>query len=233
MSKAWQAQLVQLGVIAAGVLVALGIFHGLESWSWSRAANADATNKIEPELTDAIDLMAERVLVAGCIKNRLDGLETQLLAANGKWTPIAPAATSGMQAGNVLPIPLRDWNSTAWTSAVADGTAAHLDSQRHALYALVYRQVAQSAALGAEESLATARLNVLTKPVTLSSDQVVSLIGTIEEERARNRLFALNANEAFRVWAKFGRDPKTVIADMRKKSPMAKACSGGGAVPAK
>ena len=233
MFKAWQAQLVQLAVVAVGVLVGLGIFHGIEAWSWSRAAANDATNKIEPELSDDVGLMAERVLVAGCIRNRLDGLETQLLAAEGKWTPIAPAATGGLQAGNVLPVPGRDWNSTAWTSAVADGTAAHLDAQRHALYALVYRQVEQSAALGAEESLATARLNVLTKAVTLTPDQVVSLLGTIEEERARNRLFAINANEAFRVWAKFGRDPKTVLPDMRKKSPMAKACNSGSAAPAK
>jgi hypothetical protein len=228
MVQNWQSLLTQLGVIVVGVLVALGIGHAAQSWSWSHAANEAATKKIEPELHEAMDLMAERVLVAGCIKNRLDGLETQLLAADGKWTPIAPAATGGMQAGNVLPVPLRDWNSTAWTSALADGTAAHFDDAHHALYALAYRQVAQSAALNAEEFEATARLNVLTKPVTLSADQIVSLLGTLEEERARNRLFAINASEAFRVWRESGRDANAVLAEMRKKSPMAKACNGGG-----
>ncbi|HWD26918.1 MAG TPA: hypothetical protein VG387_07120 [Rhizomicrobium sp.] len=230
MAQDWKSLLTQLVVIAAGVLVALGIGHGLESWSWNRAANDTVTKKIEPELHEAMDLMAERVLVAPCIKNRLDGLEAQLLAANGKWTPIAPGATGGMQAGNILPVPVRDWNSTAWTSAVADGTAAHLDDAHHALYALTYRQVEQSAALGAEEFEAAGRLNVLTKPVTLSPDQVVALVGALEEERARNRLFALNASEAFRIWQESGRDPKALIAEMRKKSPMVKACMGAGRV---
>ena len=225
MGQNWQSLLAQLGVIVVGVLVALGIGHAVEAWSWSRAANTDVTNKIEPELHEAIGLMAERILVAGCIKNRLDAIESQLLAADGKWTPIA-GVSGGMQAGNVLPVPMRDWNDTAWTSALADGTAAHLDSNRHALYALIYRQVAQSAALSNEEFQGVARLNVLTKPVTLSPAEIVSLIGALEEERARNRLFALNANEAFRVWQSAGRDAKAVIDEMRKKSPMAKACAG-------
>ena len=93
MAQDWKSLLTQLGVIVLGVLIALGIGHGLEAWSWHRAANDAVTRKIEPELHEAMDHMAERLLVAGCIKTRLDGLETQLLAANGKWTPIAPGAT--------------------------------------------------------------------------------------------------------------------------------------------
>jgi hypothetical protein len=169
-----------------------------------------------------MEFLAERALVARCVGHRLDALEAKLLAADGKWTPLAPAAAKGPEAGNVLPVPLRPWATAAWSSADASNLA---DAQR-ALYTELYQRIDRAAALNADEFVGVAQLNVLAKPVTLSGDAVVSLVAQIESERARNRLFALNAVEAFQTWKNAGRDQADLLKAIAKKSPAVQACNG-------
>ena len=214
--------LVLFGVVLAGAVAALVIEHAIGAMRDGSEASA-ATAAIEPELRSDMEFLAERALVARCVGQRLDALETKLLAAtDGKWTPLPPATTKGIQAGEVMPVPMRPWSVAAWT---AEGDA-HFDGARRALYADLYRRIDRATELNADEFVGVAQLNVLGKPVTLSGDAVAELVEQIEAERARNRLFALNAIEAMQAWTLAGRDQSAVVKAIRQKSPAVNACMG-------
>jgi hypothetical protein len=153
-------------------------------------------------------------------------LEQKLLAANGLWTPLGGAAAG--PAGSILPAPSRDWLTGAWTAALADDTAAHLNDGPRAFYTRLHEQIARAAQLNESEYEEVGRLNVLSKPLTLSPDRVVDLVGQIEAERARNRAFALVASEALQTWQQAGRDPAEMLKAVRASSPAVKACTGTG-----
>jgi hypothetical protein len=220
----WRALLAQLAVVILGVLIAIGAAHGIGAVVAGQEASR-AKARIEPELRQTMVFLAERSLVARCLGRRLDMIEAKLLTPGDHWTPIAPAATTGPQAGSIVPIPLRRWSSAAWQLALADGSAAHLSDDARTLYGRIFRLTDRAADMSDLESDAAARLNVLTRQVTLSNDTTVALIETIEAERARNRAYALDAAEAFALWRAAGRDEADLLKAVRQQSPLVKACT--------
>ena len=74
------------------------------------------------------------------------------------------------------------------------------------------------------ESENVVRLNLLSKPVILSSDKKNDLIGIIEAERSVNHRMARAAVQVQEAWKKIGLDPAQARAYIAKISTTYAAC---------
>lgn len=166
----------------------------------------------------------ERIMVEDCIRRQLDDLEQKLLSSGEKWTPVVPAGTVGVQAGNVVAVPTRYWSDIAWTAAVADTSVTHFNRGRLRVYARIYANTGLAREQNQQEFRSVAQLNVLLKPVMLSNDKKVDLIGIIEGERILNHNLALDASRLLGGWKYIGLDPEHGRARVTTNSTTYAAC---------
>ena len=136
----WREFLKEVGTIVLGVGIALAAEQAVEWFHW-RDKTDYATDQIQRELDANMYYSVERIMVEDCIRHRLDDLEQKLLSSGEKWTPVAPAGTVGMQAGDVVAVPRRFWSDIAWTAAVADTSVTHFNRERLTTYARIYTYV--------------------------------------------------------------------------------------------
>jgi hypothetical protein len=219
----WREFLVELGTITLGVCIALAAEQTVEWFHWRDKTNY-ATDQIQRELAVSMYYSMERIMVEGCIQHRLDDLEQKLLSGGEKWTPVAPAGTAGFQAGNVVAVPTRLWSDIAWTAAVADTSVTHFSRDRLISYARIYASVGLARDQNQQEFDDVAHLNILLKPVILSNDKKVELMGIIEGERSLNHGLALNASRMLDAWKRIGPDPAQGRARVVKVSTTYAAC---------
>jgi hypothetical protein len=219
----WREFLVELGTITLGVCIALAAEQTVEWFHWRDKTNY-ATDQIQRELAESMYYFVERIMVEGCIQHRLDDLEQKLLFVGEKWTPVAPAGTVGIQAGNVLAVPRRLWSDIAWTAAVADTSVTHFNRDRLISYARIYADVGVAHEQNQREFENVAHLDILLKPVMLSNDKKVELIGVIEGERILNHELALNASRMLDEWKRIGLDPAQDRERVVKRSTTYAAC---------
>ena len=124
----WREFIGEIGVIVIGVLIALAADQIVERMSWKkhvREAKEDLHGELEVDLFNA----QERVRLAPCIDRRLDQLE-QIIDH-------PPATPWKLLPGHGV-TPLRIWSTSAWDSAVAADTVAHMNGRERAQYAGVY-----------------------------------------------------------------------------------------------
>jgi hypothetical protein len=219
----WREFLVELATITLGVCIALAAEQAVEWFHW-RDKTSYATDQIQRELNDNMYYSMERIMVEDCIRHRIDDLEQRLLSSGEKWTPVAPAGTVGVQAGNVVAVPTRIWSDIAWTAAVADTSVTHFDRERLTTYARIYGNTRQAREQNQQEFAGMAQLNVLLKPVMLSNDKKVELIGIIESERIVNHSLALDASRILGGWKSIGLDPEQARARVVRRSSTFAAC---------
>jgi hypothetical protein len=219
----WREFLGELGTITLGVCIALAAEQTVEWFHWRDKTNY-ATDQIQRELNASMDYSMERIMVEDCIRHRLDYLEQKLLSSGEKWTPVMPAGTVGIQAGDVVAVPRRFWSDIAWTAAVADTSVTHFNRERLSSYARIYENVNSARDQNQREFENVSHLNILLKPVMLSNDKKVELIGDIEGERILNHELALNASRMFGSWTRIGLDPTQGRARVVKVSTTYAAC---------
>ena len=219
----WREFLVELGTITLGVCIALAAEQTVEWFHW-RDKTDYATDQIQRELNESMYYSMERIMVEDCIRLRLDDLEQKLLSSGEKWVPVTPAATAGVQAGNAVAVPERAWSDIAWTAAVADTSVTHFKRDRLSAYARIYADVGQAHEQNQKEFDNVAQLNVLLRPVMLSNDKKVELIGIIEGERTLNHGLALQASRMLGGWTSIDLDPQQGRARVLKRSTTYAAC---------
>jgi hypothetical protein len=219
----WREFLLELGTITLGVCIALAAEQTVEWFHWRDKTNY-ATDQIQLELADSMYYSVERLMVEGCVQRRLDDLEQKLLSGGEKWKPVAPAGTVGVQAGNVLAVPRRNWSDIAWTAAVADTSVTHFNRDRLTSYARIYADVGVAREQNEREFENVAHLDILLKPVMLSNDKKVELIGVIQAERILNHELALNASRLLDAWKQIGLDPAQDRQRVVKRSTTYAAC---------
>jgi hypothetical protein len=219
----WREFLAEIGTITLGVLIALAAEQAVEWLHW-QDKTAYATEQIQYELARDMGYSMERVMVNDCIQRRLDDLEQKLLDSGEKWTPVTPASTIGVQAGNIVAQPTRNWTNIAWTAAVADTSVTHFNRDRLTLYARLYGQMDAMRGQNQFESENVVRLNILSKPVILSNDKKNELIGIIEAIRSANHTMVQLAAQVQDAWKQIGLDPTRAQARMSKISTTYAAC---------
>jgi len=219
----WREFLLELGTITLGVCIALAAEQTVEWFHWREKTNY-ATDQIQSELAASMFYSLERIMVEDCIQHRLDDLEQRLLSSGEKWTPVVPAGTIGIQAGDAVAVPRRFWSDIAWTAAVADTSVTHFNRERLTSYARIYANVNSARNQNQREFENVAHLNLLLRPVMLSNDKKVELIGVIEGERILNHELALNASRLLGGWKLIGLDPEQGRARVARNSTTFAAC---------
>jgi hypothetical protein len=219
----WREFLLELGTITLGVGIALAAEQTVEWFHWRDKTNY-ATDQIQRELAVSMYFSMERIMVEDCIQHRLNDLEQKLLSSGEKWTPVAPAGTVGIQAGDVVAVPRRFWSDIAWTAAVADTSVTHFNREQLTSYARIYANVNSARNQNQREFENVAHLNLLLRPVMLSNDKKADLIGIIEGERTLNRELALDSSRLLSAWKQIGLDPAQARARVVKSSSTFAAC---------
>jgi hypothetical protein len=204
----------EVGIIVLGVLIALGAEQSVEWLNWRlRAAQAEV--RLRRDAVSVLEDMQERLEILACQDGRLPLMRDRLLASGPAWTAMAPFYTSGPPAGSTYAHPMRGWPRTSWTNAVASTAAMHLPAKELGAYPHIFAAAEREAGDQATEHEASSELNVLGLSFTLTPDQKVSFLGTIEAERARNRVMAYEAQNTLPYFEALGMDQEKALADVR------------------
>jgi len=216
--RGWREFLKEVGIIVLGVLIALAAEQCVEWLNW-RTKAAQAEQHLRRDAALVMNAMVERLEIQQCQDGRLTLIRDRLLASGPAWTAMAPFYTSGPPAGSTYAHPMRGWPRTSWANAVASTAALHLPGNRLDAYARIFAAAEREANDQATEHEASSELNVLGSSLTLTPDQKVSFLRTIEAERARNRVMAYEAQNTLPYFEALGMDTKKERLEVRDSLP--------------
>jgi len=130
----WLAVSWELVIVTVGVLIALGAGQIVEDVDWKQKA-AISQRSISQELAEDAGVLDERTMQAPCLEGSLHDLKQ-----------IVHSARRSGRIGDVeaiTPPAFRPLATTAWDSAVTDGTATHLSGAWHERMGVIYPQLAE------------------------------------------------------------------------------------------
>ncbi len=217
----------EIGTIVIGVLIALGGEQAVEWLHWrGRAAQAEV--QMRQDAAVVLKQMLERQDIQACQDALLVRIRDRLLASGSDWAPMAPFYTHGPPKGSVYGHPMRPWPETAWRNAVASTAATHLPDATLVHFSHIFDSADRAAQDQAIEHEASSELNALDQHLTLTPDGKLTFLRIIYAERARNRLFAYEANGALADFKALGFDIEKVRAEERAHSLSYTMCVEGG-----
>ena len=220
----WREFIGEVGVIVLGVLIALGAEQAVEWFHWqSKVHEAEAA--IGRDLALTSDVASERIAIARCSDDRLALLRSAILTSGDHWNTILPEKTDGVSFRNQTYLaPVRLWNTQVWDSLVADGTAAHFDTERARTYALLYHTIQLLAADNQDELNAEPALAILgDKNIGLSADAKLGLIRIVDELRNKNRFITSTSRQILRRIEDVGHLPSLEDTKRRLADPTSRA----------
>ena len=215
----WRVLAGEMGVIAVGVLIALGAQQLVERREWNqRAASAEAA--LKDELGNAAMMSHERRIIQPCLRGKIRELADKLILNEGKWSASPMKVTSAQYA--VIPpayrAPSRPFPTDAWNSAMADGTVNHLRADRVQEYSALYNLVADLRQLQEEEQKAGASLTPLSFDGQLDDRSRAEMIARLAEVDRINSLMAVISGQIIDALRdlKFGYDKADVARDAKE-----------------
>lgn len=168
-ANGWRGLLGEVGIIVAGVLIALGAQQAVDSWQWDRdvAAGREALREdYKGILTNA----REREGLDKCLRARLGELANMLARS--------PDRTPGL--GRFGSPPERPWGSVSWDSLVAAEVSTHMPRAEMLRHASIASNARLAEAGVAEELRAWAHLYSLTGPARpFASGELASIRGSL------------------------------------------------------
>lgn len=169
----WRAFSGEVGIIVLGVLLALGAGQLAEVWNKrAEARNAEAAIKAELALNGGV--LAVRGMTAACRQQQLAQVATLITGARS--TGQLPDV-DGIRSGSTAPI-----LTTAWDTAVSDGTASDIEAKRRGDYALIYYQIAMFRSAIDEENRLLTHVRLLQDSPGRISDALNADIATSAAE---------------------------------------------------
>ena len=216
----WRVLAGEMGVIAVGVLIALGAQQLVERREWNQRA-ASAEDAIKDELGNAAMMGHERRIIQPCLRGKIRELADKLILNEGKWSA-SPMKVASAQYVPVIPpayrAPSRPFLTDAWNSAMADGTVNHLKADRVQEYSALYNQVAHLRKLQEEEQKAGASLTPLSFDGQLDDRSRAEMIARLAEVDRINSLMALISGQIIDALRdlKFGYDKADVARDAKE-----------------
>ena len=145
----------EIGIIVAGVLIALGAQQAVESWSW-RQKVAAAEESMREEIKNSLLAGAELKRLDQCVTAQIDGLQRALV--DGDIAAAARLAASSTMYGAG-----RLWADNAFSSTLSAQVVDHLGAEKLKYYSQVYSMIriaraAQDAMESAADDLGTLRI---------------------------------------------------------------------------
>lgn len=132
-SRGWKTFAFEVAVIAVGVGLALTAEDLLTTYNKKKAAELAFENTASDLFWLHVSA-SERLSTAECSTKRRNAIRDALMKNEGEWTPIplevATTPEDESLSYMLLPIPLSNWPTETWKSAVASGAAANMGPER-------------------------------------------------------------------------------------------------------
>ena len=194
--RGWRALLGEIGIIVVGVLLALGAQQVVETVHAGREAQ-NSLRAIREELAQSAGVFEERLMAQPCLDRRLD--ELGAIIATARRTQQIPAI------GEIGRPPARPIQSTAWSTAAAEGIVSDFpDTQRNQLSIFYSQGAGYSKDVEAEQDLwATLRL-LENSPGRIDETLLAQATVTLQRLRFRSMLDGINASQLLQAIRGFG-----------------------------
>lgn len=179
----WNAVAWELSIVTLGVIIALAAQQWAEILSW-RSSTRTATAAIRSELGDHYASAVEWRVVMPCLIRQLDVLEDRLMKSGDRLDP-APVYSEPAFPKFVLRIPSKEYDSSAWDAAIADGVTSHLDPELRKELSEHYQQVLVLVNMTQRNGISYGNVLAFSRTMPLDPGVRLSLIQLLDELRGR------------------------------------------------
>ena len=179
----WGAVAWELGIVTAGVLIALGVQQWADERSW-KAKASQSLGAIRDELAKHYSWSVEWRVVAPCVRGQIDALQRRVEGSGSRLEP-SPAYPIAEYGQFVLRMPSKDYASGAWQAAIADGVAPRFDPGLRSELIDHYMQAATVEAGGNRIDDAFTSLQTLKRPIPLDPMVRYSLLNRLDTLRGQ------------------------------------------------
>jgi len=171
----WRAFAGEVGVIVLGVLIALGAQQAIEALHW-RDETATLRENLHREIRDDQWNAALRVMISGCVRQRIARLESELDRPGVAWVA-DPIQRGDEKRWSALPIAFKFpsmqsfYTSGQWQTALASGDLAHMPDGERNGYSYTYQAIADLETFSAQEDSLVGRIQPLARDQRLDAQQ--------------------------------------------------------------
>ena len=175
----WREFAGEVGIIVIGVLIALGAQQVVEVVHW-RTETATLRENLHREIRGDQSNAALRVMISGCIRQRIGRLESELIRPGVAWAA-DPIERGDEQRWSALPIAFNFpsmqsfYTSGQWQTALASGELAHMPDGERNGYSYTYQAIADLEAFSAREDALVGRIQPLARDQRLDARQRLDL----------------------------------------------------------
>lgn len=163
----WRNLAGEVGIIVAGVLIALAAQQAVESWNW-RQKVAAAEKSMGEEITNSLLASAELRHLDKCSTAQIDGLQAAMV--KGDWAAASPISKSDTMYGFG-----RLWADDAFAATISAQVVDHLGAEKLKRYAQVYAMIRRARRAQEKQEEAGADLGTLRiAGLPRSSDQMAA-----------------------------------------------------------
>ena len=189
----WNAVAWELGIVTAGVLIALAA----QQWAENRAVEQRtrlAKDAIRQELQEHYGYAYEFRVVAPCILAQIDMLEERVMASGPRLMP-SPRIRGYVNTNTVVMGPSKDYNSYAYDEAQGNGLVAGMGAETRHLLSQHYGQMRSMREVTRGNDIAYQQLLVMTQPIALDPSVRYSLLEKLSGLRGSVELMDLIAGQ--------------------------------------
>jgi hypothetical protein len=179
----WNAVAWELAIVTLGVIIALAAQQWAENVSW-RSATKAATATIRSEVGDHYAASVEWRVVMPCLIAQLDELESRLMKSGDRLDP-APVYSEPAFPKFVLRIPSKEYDSSAWEAAIADGATAHFEPGLRKELSEHYQQVTVLGNMTQRNGISYGNVLSFSRPMPLDPGVRLGLTQLLDELRGR------------------------------------------------
>lgn len=218
--QGWRRVAGEVGIIVAGVLIALGLEQYVQEQQWRQQVE-QAEEAFHGELAQGARDAYERLAIQPCLQSRIGELAEQLNREGPRWSAM-PMKLSSKYYRNVLPVVYRPPYTAvfmdAWRNALADQTLNHLSVERSAQLSGLYKAREEFGRLQNQELEAAGRLTPLAYDRPLDADGRREMLGVLAEIDRANTLLIRNSEDTLAALKQFGvKFGKAEVAAMRQE----------------
>lgn len=161
----WREFAGEVGIIVIGVLIALSAEQIVEALHW-RNETAKLRENLHREIRDDQWNAALRVMISGCIRQRISRLENELKRPGVAWAA-DPIEGGDEQRWSAIPVAFKFpsmqsfYTIGQWQTALASGELAHMPDGERNGYSYTYQAIDDLRSFSAQEDALVARLQPL------------------------------------------------------------------------
>ena len=190
----WNAVLWELGIVTAGVLIALGVQQWAEDRSW-RAKARGATDELRDEVSQHYRYAAEWRVIQPCLYAQIDRLAARLIDSGDRINPAPVYSEPGFDF-YVMRMPNRTYRTSAWQAAINDGVTAYLDPTVRRELSLLHSRLTTLTESTSLNNLSYPRLFGLSRPLPLDAGTRIEFLKTLDELRGRVEYMGLLSGQS-------------------------------------